>query len=247
MNTGNATSKTIVRRRTVDGNYGRPGRHSTGVRSNDRAGYPIVLFAGLAAIVAACVYDSDDRCSPGQVLFDDYRCTCAEGAVLTAQGCVPCGENEVPGGSGCVCAEGFSRPTDDTPCQALPSALGVACEVTGAPCSDPSYSLCFAASGTAGYCTSECTTSEECVGGYVCDVAAAPPYCRRPPTGFGRACETDADCADTEATYCDSFTLHQCVVRDCSPANQDCFPGTRCCDLSQFGVPAPLCLPNGAC
>jgi hypothetical protein len=244
---GNASSRRTVRPRTSDGHSGAAARHSTAFRSKRSAVHPIVLFAGLAAAIAACVYDSDDRCSPDQVLYDDGRCICVEGTVLTAQGCVPCGENEVAGGSECVCIEGFSRPTPDSPCQALPSALGVACDVSGAPCSDPSYALCFAASGSAGYCTSECTTSEECVGGYVCDVAAAPPYCRRPPTGVGRACATDADCADTEAAYCESFMLHQCVVRDCSPADQDCFPGTQCCDLSEFGVPAPLCLPNGAC
>jgi hypothetical protein len=244
---GNASSKRIVRRRTSHGDYGRAVRYSIGIWSSDGAVYPIVLCAGLAAVIAGCVYDADDRCGPGQLLYDESRCICAEGAVLTAQGCVPCAENEVVGGSACVCAEGFWRPTADTTCQAVPSALGVACDVTGAPCSDPSYNLCFAATGTAGYCTSECTTSEECAGGYVCDAVAAPPYCRRPPTGFGRACATDADCASTEATYCESSTLYQCVVRDCSPANQDCFPGTQCCDLSQFGVPAPLCLPNGAC
>jgi hypothetical protein len=27
----------------------------------------------------------------------------------------------------------------------------------------------------------------------------------------------------------------------------DCFQGYACCDLSMFGMPQPLCLPQGAC
>jgi hypothetical protein len=41
--------------------------------------------------------------------------------------------------------------------------------------------------------------------------------------------------------------LQACIVEGCSVAEQDCFEGYQCCDLSMFGMPVPLCLPAGAC
>ena len=207
-----------------------------------------IAFAALLGLAfAGCIYDDDDRCGPGQVLSPDAICVCADGFAMTALGCVACGENEVAGPSGCVCADGFSRPTDAGPCQAGPSTLGVECDTASAPCTDASYGLCVATSGTAGYCSNECTSSEECDGGYACDTGANAGYCRRPPTGAGRACAAPADCADAEASYCEFFQLHQCVVAGCSPAADDCFPGTVCCDFTAMGAPTTFCLPEGSC
>lgn len=206
----------------------------------------LCIWAMLGALSSGCLYDADDRCSPGQVLVDGVTCVCAEGSALTEAGCTPCGDNEVSGGSACVCAPGFSRATVDSPCSLAPSALGAACDTATMSCSDEAYSLCQPSNGTAGYCTQVCTTSDDCEGGYACDVAATPPYCRRPPSGAGRACTANADCADTEATLCEAYMLHQCVVV-CDVAAPDCFPGTQCCDFTMFGAPAPFCLPLGAC
>jgi hypothetical protein len=245
MNMGNEATRDTVRRRTACEHF-RHVRRSWGRRRRARR-LNSIASAALGMLIGGCIYDADDRCDSGQVLYAPDRCVCAEGSALTAQGCVPCGENEVVGPEGCVCGEGFSRPMAEDACQAAPSGLGTACDSASTPCADPKYDLCFATSGSAGYCTNACQSSDECDGGYACDTAAAPTYCRRPPSGAGQACTTAADCAGTEATFCESFMLHECVVRDCSPTAQDCFPGKQCCDLSQFGVPAPICLPNGAC
>ncbi|MEO8180956.1 MAG: hypothetical protein ABI895_19145 [Deltaproteobacteria bacterium] len=200
----------------------------------------------MAALIAGCVYDSDDRCSPDQTLLSEAFCLCPEDSVLIANDCVPCGENEVAGSGGCVCAAGFSRPAEGAACEVLPSTLGVACDTASTPCADATDRLCHAASGTAGYCTRACTSSADCEGGYACDTAATPAYCRRPPVRAGKACMTAADCAGTEAPVCESFMAHACVVV-CAPATPDCFPGTKCCDFTMRGAPAPFCLPEGAC
>lgn len=205
------------------------------------------LWFTVAVALGGCIYDADDRCSPGQVLYDEQRCICAEGSVLTATGCVACGENEVAAGSSCTCVEGFERPTPEAPCQMLVTGQGVDCDEASAPCTDATYNLCMPTSGTAGYCTSLCGPAGECEGGYACDTSATPPYCERPPLGVGRGCASDADCAGTEALLCESFMLDQCVVRDCDPAGQDCFTGYQCCDFTMFGAPATFCAPEGSC
>lgn len=204
-----------------------------------------ILLAALAALPAGCVYDESDRCSPGQELLEPGYCACLPGSVLAPQGCVACGENEVVAGSECACADGYSRPAAGGACVETPSGLGAAC--SGATCADPAFPVCATGSDGSGYCTKPCAAAEDCEGGYVCDTAATPAYCQRPPVGAGKACTGDADCAGGEATLCESFMLRQCVVRDCSPAAQDCFSGYRCCDFTSFGAPATMCLPSGAC
>ena len=221
-------------------------------RERVRRALRLARCAVLGPLISGCLYDAEVPCSPGQVLVNDAVCVCAEGSALTDQGCVPCGQNEVAGANGCVCADGTSRAAEGAPCEAGPSALGVACDTQGAPCSDAAYNVCHVTSdsggsATGGYCTEACTSSEDCEGGYACDVAATPTYCRRPPTGMGLACASNDDCAGNEASFCEGFMLHQCVVANCSTAAQDCFPGTKCCDFTAFGAPAPFCLPDGAC
>jgi hypothetical protein len=198
---------------------------------------------------AGCLYEADDRCGPNQsVSEDDVRCVCAEGSAWTARGCVACGENEQASANGCECVMGYLRPTADAACETAPSGLGQDCDSVSTACTDSVYGHCRIESGTAGYCTRlGCTGSEQCEGGYACDTGTTPPFCRRPPVGMGLPCETEADCAGTEATWCDSVMSLKCVVQGCSVAAQDCFGDLQCCDLSQFGVPAPLCLPPGGC
>lgn len=202
-------------------------------------------LAAMGCLLLGCLYDADDPCSPGTVLSGGTVCVCAEGSVLTDDGCVDCGENEVADSAGCVCATGFSRASEGAPCESGPSALGVACDTASAPCADATYSVCHVTSDTGGYCTEGCTASADCEGGFACDTTATPAYCRRPPTGAGTTCSGDADCAGTEATLCENFMLNQCVVV-CADA-ADCFPGTKCCDFTMFGAPAPFCLPDGSC
>lgn len=243
---GYEPSQEVVRRRAELGHGRQSACRSMDTRSPARRVYRLVLWAGLGALLAGCVYDSGDRCSPGQTLLNDAFCLCGEGTVLIGATCVPCAENEVPGSGECVCATGFARPAEGAACEALTSTLGVACDTATSPCADATNDLCHATSDTAGYCTSACTSSTDCEGGYACDTAATPAYCRRPPVGAGQACTTDAECTDTEATLCESFMAHACVVV-CAPAAPDCFPGTKCCDFTMFGAPAPFCLPDGAC
>ena len=50
-----------------------------------------------------------------------------------------------------------------------------------------------------------------------------------------------------EATYCDTFKSHSCLVQGCSLTPNNCFSGWECCDLSAFGVPQPICVAQGAC
>jgi hypothetical protein len=209
----------------------------------------LLALTALATVTSACVYDADQRCGENQLLSSDGRqCTCVPGAVMTAHGCTLCGANEVPGNGVCDCAAGYTRSTADGSCQEAPSAMGLACDLSSAPCADSKYSTCHATSGSMGYCTSVgCTTSADCQGGYACDATATPAFCKRPPVGAGRACQSSTDCAGTEATYCDLMVTHQCLVQGCKRTPDDCFTGTVCCDLSMFGVAQPICVLPGTC
>jgi hypothetical protein len=217
-------------------------------QAHRRSRLSLAFGAAWILLPVACFYDADERCSPGQHLVGDTQCQCDEGTAFTPQGCVPCAENEIAGPAGCMCGPGFVRPTADSTCQLAPPALGGECDVASTPCSDPRYAYCQIVSGTSGYCTnSGCSSSSDCDGGYQCETATSPTFCQRPPLGVGTSCESAEDCAGTEATFCDLFMTRTCLVQGCSVADQDCFGELQCCDLSQFGVPEPLCLPPGAC
>jgi hypothetical protein len=197
--------------------------------------------------VGACTFDPDERCSSHQTIYgDNNRCVCEEGAVLTAAGCVPCGEHEVPGNGECVCESGYTRALDGVACEPAPEALGTACSADK-PCTDATFSHCQSTADQTGYCTNiGCTSSSECSGGYACDTSAQPSVCKRPPTGLGKSCATESDCAGGEASFCDTVQSHSCLVANCSLDPDDCFEGWTCTDLSMFGMPIPLCLPKGA-
>ena len=174
-------------------------------------------------------------------MYEDLRCVCEPQSATTATGCQPCGAHEVPGATGCVCEAGYVKPEGGV-CELAPMGLGTACE-TSAQCTDAAYGQCVNGSDGKGYCTNACTSPEDCTGGYACDGAV----CRKPPEGLGKSCTSDAECAGTEATYCDTFQSHSCLVQGCSLAPDNCFTGWECCDLSAFGVLQPLCIPQGAC
>jgi hypothetical protein len=68
-----------------------------------------------------------------------------------------------------------------------------------------------------------------------------------PPVGLAKPCTSAADCAGTEATYCDTFVTMGCLVEGCNLEVDDCYTGYECCDLSAFGIPLPLCIEEGQC
>jgi hypothetical protein len=217
-----------------------------------RAGRNPVLRSGLLLLTGglfagACTFDPDDRCDAHQEAYGDgERCVCEEGTAFTESGCVPCGEHEEPGSNGCVCVSGYTRPSEDAACEPAPEALGAACDADH-PCGDATYSHCQPAADETGYCTTAgCTSSADCSGGYACDTSTAPTVCKRPPTGLGKSCAGAADCAEGEATFCDTFQTHQCLVQNCSLSPNDCFVGWTCTDLSSLGLPVTLCVPEGS-
>lgn len=193
--------------------------------------------------VTGCIYDTDQPCDEGMEVYgDNVRCICPVGSLYTPEGCITCGaDHEVPTPSGCICEDGYTRPAPGAACAETPSGLGMACDPQGSTCTAP-FDHCEPATD-GGYCTSSCATSEDCEGGYACNAAS---ICQRPPLGLGQACTSDADCAGTEATFCDAFMGNSCQVQGCQLDPNNCFVGYECCDLSGFGLPQPLCLP-GAC
>jgi hypothetical protein len=191
-----------------------------------------------------CLYDSDDPCGEGMVVYgDNVRCVCPEGTTKTSTGCVACGEHEVPSATGCICDVGYSRPDANSPCTMAPTGLGADCDPSAPDC-ESSYDHCEP-SLDSGYCTtSGCAANEDCEGGYRCN---SDSICERPPVGLGVPCTTPEECAGTEATFCDTLVAHACLVEGCAPGGDDCFTGYACCDLTMFGLPAPVCVPEGTC
>jgi hypothetical protein len=234
-------------------------------RQGTRRSHRSVVYAAIGLGTAffsgtqACTYDPSHPCGANESVYGDgVLCVCVDGAAMTQNGCVACGEHEVPGDGGCDCVAGYARPAPGAACALVPQGLGAACGAQN-PCVDPKYNTCIDGgapsdgggdAGGAGYCTnSGCVTSSDCSNGYACDPSAPPPVCRRPPVGQGTPCMSSADCAGTEATFCDTVVSHSCLVQGCTLSPNDCFVGWTCCDLSTFGVPAPICLSlqGGAC
>jgi hypothetical protein len=204
----------------------------------------IWLGALLSVAVSACVYDSDERCGPHQVLIEKDRCICEMDYVPGPAGCVPCGDHEQASNGACVCVDDYARPAEGAACEPIPAALGAACDSEAAPCADGPYSLCHVTDGTSGYCTSACSSDDDCDGGYRCHEDGADSFCRRPPLGYGDSCKVQDDCAQGEATYCETLQSKLCLV-PCAPGNTDvCFEGEVCCDFVVF---EPICVPNNAC
>jgi hypothetical protein len=223
------------------------GKTNRANRSRGAKSAIFALLAGAALAFVACTIDSNNRCDDREVLYGDTRCVCAEGFAMSDHGCVSCGDHEIAGPSGCGCAEGYARASAQAACVPKPSGQGDACDGTTA-CPDPVYSHCQITAGASGYCTSTgCASSANCTGGYACDATGAPAFCKRPPIGAGKACTSTADCAETEATFCETFMTHQCLVQGCTVAPNNCFEGMQCCDLSAFGLPQPICIPPGTC
>ncbi len=171
-----------------------------------------------------CLYDKNNRCGPNLVLSADrLSCRCPDATL----------------------------PGPDGTCPSL--TIGAPCETSSECPGDLAHCKL-----PEGYCTKlGCAESEECGSGFACvpgalgEGGASNPsssevtFCQRPPRGLGQTCESAADCAGTEATWCDIFMT--CSVIGCDLAADDCFPGYECCDVSSFGVPEPLCVQAGSC
>lgn len=204
--------------------------------------------------LTGCIYDSENPCSENQRRDEDSgRCACVEGYVFDVErgyGCTACGANEVAAGASCECAIGFAREPQSGACVSLPKGLGSECDVGYLPCGDTVFDHCEVIDdgGTLGYCTSSsCASTADCEGGYACDLARSPSVCVRPPVGLNAPCSSNDDCAGFEATYCETFQSHQCMVKGCDLDPDDCFEGYQCCDLVPLGFDDTLCVPEGSC
>jgi hypothetical protein len=191
-------------------------------------------------VLSSCLYDSSDRCDPGQA-YDSSAGLC----VCTGHSTPGMTES---GSQGCVCEEGYQRPSPEAECEAGPDALGRACEADQ-DCPVAPYDTCHLLEDGSGYCTNVGCAADECEGGYACDTVAEPTYCARPPSGAGKQCKDDADCAGTEATWCDIYSSHVCYVEGCAVDGNDC-PGKECCDLAAASaglVRKTICVDPGTC
>lgn len=62
------------------------------------------------------------------------------------------------------------------------------------------------------------------------------------PEGLGTPCTSNADCAGTEATFCDMLITGGCLVEGCALDGTDCAVGYECQDLSTFGAAGTVCV-----
>lgn len=215
------------------------------IKVNSEYSESCVCATGYAATATGCVLCGANE----EIGATGCVCKAGYGRAAATAACTACGQNEVTGASGaCECATGFSRASATSVCEAAAAAMGVACDASSSPCTDTTFNHCHVVSGTSGYCTKQgCTTAADCGGGYMCDLTAAPSYCRRPPVGAGKDCTNDADCAGTEATYCNAYQTKKCQVQGCTLAPNNCFTGTVCCDYTAFGVAQYQCVAEGTC
>jgi hypothetical protein len=208
-----------------------------------------LVAAALIAGLVGCLYDPDDVCSRNQKLHEGV-CVCVDGAILAEDrdGCTLCGADEVVSGDSCACSEGYARSDEGAPCEPLPAGLGADCTPGGVPCADDNFDYCRPLDEATGYCTSSgCETSEDCEAGHACADDGELTFCKRPPTGQGMTCDSAADCTGYEATYCESFQAHICLVSGCTVSPNSCHEGWACCDLSALGLNETLCVEQGAC
>ena len=201
-------------------------------------------FLVLVMVVGGCVYSTNDLCGSSMV-FDNAlgACVCADNAVIDGLGCTPCPSGEVVIAGACGCAPGSTKNSDDV-CARI-AGLGDVCADASA-CSNPDYPVCAPASAgvtTAGTCTRTCIADSDCGDAYTCATWEPQPYCRE-FGGLGKSCVSSDDCAGTDATFCDTYQSHTCIVSGCSLDASDCPRGTMCCDFSQYGL-GTLCA--GAC
>jgi hypothetical protein len=197
--------------------------------------FPDMDLRSIAAVAlsASCVYDASHPCG-ANMHFDDTleACLCDDGAISVDGGCQLCADDEVVADNTCACPPGTTKDAANI-CTAVPG-LGDPCDAAK-PCIDATYSYCAIHDGAAaGTCTKQCASNADCIDTYTCATWLAQPYCMV-FAGLGKPCSAQEDCAGTDATFCDTFISHTCVVANCTLTGNECPRGTTCCDLSNFG------------
>ena len=218
----------------------------------------LTAFLGLVS-APGCLYDADNRCDAGQKYdAESGLCICVGNTITGDHNCVACPEHQhrpaAPDGGDpamapdtCVCDDGYQLM--GSTCVIIPAGQGDACTKDDDCAGKGAFTSCqMSASG--GYCTNPgCSGDSDCTAGYACNTASTPTFCQRPPTGQGMACTKSADCASTEATYCETFSAHTCFV-ECSADPNGCFSGYECCDLSALSgglIKNKICVVSGSC
>ena len=93
-----------------------------------------------------------------------------------------------------------------------------------------------------------------CADGYVVGATGCEPKpegAGSGPVGVNTPCTSDADCAAfPEATYCEMFVSHSCLVSNCTRSPNSCAAGWDCCSFANtpgFESLPTLCLATGLC
>lgn len=141
-----------------------------------------------------------------------------------------CGKDQEPIDGdfiGCICVDGT-----------VPAADGIGCE----PCPENEVAAGIACVCAAGYAR---TAGGDCAPSGDGGVEALPE-------GQGEPCNSSADCAGFEATFCDTLQSNSCLVRGCVTGENSCLSSEECCDLSIYPVAGlaeagGLCIPQGLC
>jgi len=195
-----------------------------GVRALRRTS--VALAACLLA--GGCLIDPDRPCGD-RIENAAGACVCPDQQVPSDSGCAPCGEHERAAGGQCVCEDGYSRSSAGARCEPVtddPGCTGSDCPAEG-----------------------ECESSADCPSPLLCD-RYDTGACVDPPAGLGESCSSDADCAGTDATFCEVYSSLTCVVEGCKEEGGRCPGDMQCCDFAVLsrslcvGVEA---LNDGAC
>lgn len=185
-------------------------------------------------LVGGCIV-AEERCGDHQVMSTlgmFHACVCSPGYVLGAdkRTCAPCGPNEQATNDTCTCSEGFSRSSPSAACTPIVGSLpGQACN-DATPCAEPNP-FCVT-DGTESYCTiADCKDGSACPSNWRCRRSGAQTFCQKPPAGLLTACASSADCAGTEAAYCETTVGFVCLVNDCAREPSRCPNTSACCDF----------------
>jgi len=156
-------------------------------------------------------------------------------AMLVATSCSidgseACGDNQVyvraesPGYEACVCDEDGGYVIDKD---------------TGHGCKKCKPGT-FARNGS---CVAPNETPQAADGGSSRDAATADakPSGEQQPTGVDEPCESSADCAMFDATFCDTFMTHTCLIEKCATGENSCPDSWVCCDYSTLLAGLSIC------
>ena len=182
-------------------------------------------------VTTGCVYDANELCGP-HMKYDTSLdvCLCDDSSIADGLRCTLCPADEVAVAGACGCAPGSTKNSAGV-CDRV-VGLGDPCQ-SASDCTNPGYAYC-APGVTGSSCTSACASDSDCGDSYTCATWEPQPYCRE-FVGLGMSCTSAADCAGTDATFCDTYQSHTCIVAGCTVGDGACPRGTLCCDFSQYG------------